>query len=203
MPKSRNNKLFSSTVSLSQALADREHQCRERVRKLDISELKREDIVNTLEREFRVTPAAIHVDKKSFPSPTEDMVLPWHPSRLHVPGVGVPGYRGVARVPFDGDAWLFEHRPPKTSVVGFIELPIDANVSDGAIVIPYECPKDCGEELNARIDGELNRIAAKLDQQRPEIDGFSARIKDLVEKAVSVRRKQLDDMDSFINALNG
>jgi hypothetical protein len=161
-------------------------------------------VIDELVAEFRVEPLALLEDSKTVVKKETTVDAREWRSHLHVgPGAcPVPALRLSVRVPFTGDARLFqlmatafETNRPRATIR-------EASGDDlGFVEIVMEAPLSISFDFKRQLDETLGRLTRFVGFQKPDVDAFNAELPARIEAMIEDRRGRVTKTDAIVEAL--
>jgi hypothetical protein len=104
-----------------------------------------------------------------------------------------PGYRVVVHVPFEGDAGVFKLRPNTFTTVW-----PRARVETSDLVLTIEYAHDSKPNIDAEVQGFVNRVGQYLSWSREQIDSFNNSLEREAIRAIEARQQRLKERDAHL-----
>ena len=99
-------------------------------------------------------------------------------------------------VPFNGDADLFNYRPPTYS----LSIP-QGIIYRNELHLEYRLTEYNPESLENEITRDIQQIESHLNWAKNAIDNFNTSLKDFINNLIEERKKKIIESKEFINKL--
>lgn len=157
-------------------------------------ELTDDELAQAVVKKLTIEPLALQRSEGEGKVTEQDVEVHSHWDGI----VRVPGLHVEQRVPFTGEADLFELRPNT-----FDMNPPRGSVRGSSLVIGIDVR--VGEEDTAlqHIKGELDKVEANIERQRKDLEAYNERLRGQIAPAVAARRAKLQSASSLTGKMKG
>ena len=153
-----------------------------------------QDLIESLTKEYFVTPIELHNDKKCIEGPREvDITYEGHHARFRYAseGMTVRGTAVTVVIPFSGDKELFKLRPPT-----FDFSSVYADVTEHEVRLDFRGTEMTSDQIKTESNQAIASIEKHIAWQRPTLDDHNSRIGTVISGAIAQRKaKLLKDME--------
>jgi hypothetical protein len=194
------DKLLFSTGELRQAL---EHQAKltraavEAVPEEHLRQADGDEWAAALAEEFKVETPELRVEEV-YREPVQDVKVDgsYDRGRYFSPTTTdrrIAGYRVVVRIPFSGDAGVFELRPNS-----FTYSPPQGSVVGDELALTIEYAHDTKPDIDAQVNGFVGSVQQWLGWARSEIDALNSGLEAEAQGAIAARRTRIQQRDEHL-----
>jgi hypothetical protein len=175
----------------------RVHEAVEAVPEQHVLQADVDEWTAALAEEFRVDAPELQVDLM-YREPAKDVKVDVSHDRgryfsPYTSDRRIAGYRVVVRVPFTGDAGVFELRPNQ-----FTYNPPRAQVDGSELALTLEYPHDKQPDIDAEVNGTIGTVQQWLGWARGEIDSFNRTLEQEAHRAVAARRARIEQREQHL-----
>lgn len=197
------NNLFYKGGHLSDFLEEKKLQIKKEIFEFDEEKFlgeKEEDLERFLREKYTSHPPVLKKDEKYLLNPKEvDIDVSRDQGRDIFDRSGpfyIKGTLITVVIPFNGDAALFNYRPPTYS----LSIP-QGIINRNELCLEYKLTEYNAKSLENKITHDIQQIESHLNWAKNAIDNFNTSLKDFINNLIEERKKKIIESREFINKL--